>query len=467
MRKTIKNELGDRQFSIQVDSTQDIGTIDQAAICLRYVSNSQIKERLFSVVQVKTSSGKGLYELLKECFSQNDINFKNIIGSSFDGAANMQGEFNGLRAFIKQENQNSVYIWCYAHILNLCVCDTCENLAAKNLFGLLNRLATFFSDSYKKMGVWKEIQEKLTTGQNKLKKLQKIGETRWWSREKALLWMFDGNDCLYPIVINALDFVATSKTFDPKSISEANSLKEKLCQFNIIVTAHLFLPIFKSIGPTSTYLQSKNLDILNAFLMVDKCIADISNLKFENVLKSSKDFVLKMNNSLHKIALNKEIFIENDFPKNRRRIKKLMFDEVCDDEAPTDPKQKFRVEVFQCIIDQLRTSLTERFTNNKSLVADMQYLLPKHYNDIRNKLIPKSALQKLSLLSSVDHSKLIDELEHFAGIYDKISKPLYKKTVDIYDENTNNDDDNLIVTDMDYEDFSLDWDDTHLSVTGN
>jgi len=317
------------------------------------------------------------------------------------------------------------------------------------------------------MGVWKEIQEKLTTGQNKLKKLQKIGETRWWSREKALLWMFDGNDCLYPIVINALDFVATSKTFDPKSISEANSLKEKLCQFNIIVTAHLFLPIFKSIGPTSTYLQSKNLDILNAFLMVDKCIADISNLKFENVLKSSKDFVLKMNNSLHKIALNKEIFIENDFPKNRRRIKKLMFDEVCDDEAPTDPKQKFRVEVFQCIIDQLRTSLTERFTNNKSLVADMQYLLPKHYNDIRNKLIPKSALQKLSLLSSVDHSKLIDELEHFAGIYDKISKPLYKKTVDIYDENTNNDDDNLIVTDMDYEDFSLDWDDTHLSVTGN
>jgi len=57
--------------------------------------------------------------------------------------------------------------------------------------------------------------------------------------------MFDGNDCLYPIVINALDFVATSKTFDPKSISEANSLKEKLCQFNIIPTAHLFFQFSK------------------------------------------------------------------------------------------------------------------------------------------------------------------------------------------------------------------------------
>lgn len=91
--------------------------------------------------------------------------------------------------------------------------------------------------------------------------------------------MFDENDCLYPTVINALDFVATSKTFDPKSISETNSLKEKLCKFNIIVTAHLFISIFKSIGPTLIYLQSKILNILNVFLMVDKCIADISNLK--------------------------------------------------------------------------------------------------------------------------------------------------------------------------------------------
>lgn len=54
--------------------------------------------------------------LLNECFSQNDINFKNIIGSSFDGAANMQGKFNGLCAFIKQENQNSVYTFGYMFV---------------------------------------------------------------------------------------------------------------------------------------------------------------------------------------------------------------------------------------------------------------------------------------------------------------------------------------------------------------
>ncbi|XP_065654865.1 uncharacterized protein LOC136081477 [Hydra vulgaris] len=204
IRRKIKGELGDKQFSIQVDSTQDIGSTDQAAVCIRYVFKSEVKERLFAVLEVKNSSGKGMYELLKKCFDDHSINFKNIVGESFDGAANMRGDFNGLHAYIKKENENSIYIWCYGHILNLCICDTCDNKDAIKLFGLLNRLSTFFSDSYKRMNVWKEQQELLGTGQNKLRKLQKIGETRWWSREKALKWVFRGADCLYPVVLSAL-----------------------------------------------------------------------------------------------------------------------------------------------------------------------------------------------------------------------------------------------------------------------
>ncbi|XP_065658433.1 zinc finger MYM-type protein 1-like [Hydra vulgaris] len=181
IRRKIKGELGDKQFSIQVGSTQDIGSTDQAAVCIRYVFKSEVKERLFAVLEVKNSSGKGIYKLLKKYFDDHLINFKNIVGESFDGAANMRGDFNGLHAYIKKENKNSIYIWCYAHILNLCICDTCDNKDAIKLFGLLNRLSTFFSDSYKRMNAWKEQQEQLGTGQNKLRKLQKIGETRWWS----------------------------------------------------------------------------------------------------------------------------------------------------------------------------------------------------------------------------------------------------------------------------------------------
>jgi len=71
------------------------------------------------------------------------------------------------------------------------------------------------------MDIWKKNQEHLGIGVKKLRKLQKIGETRWWSREKALMWVFDGKDYLYSTIYSTLDFIYSSKNFDQKSIYEA------------------------------------------------------------------------------------------------------------------------------------------------------------------------------------------------------------------------------------------------------
>lgn len=65
----------------------------------------------------------------------------------------MRGEFSGLQLRIKEQNPKSIYIWRYSHVLNLCICDTCENINAKNLFGFLNRLSTFFGESYNRINV--------------------------------------------------------------------------------------------------------------------------------------------------------------------------------------------------------------------------------------------------------------------------------------------------------------------------
>lgn len=103
-----------------MDSTQDVGVMDQASICVRHINDGDIKGRLFAIVQVKSSKGEELYKLLKDCFFVHGLKFSNIIGESFDGANNMSGQFSGLQSFIKSENENSIFIWCYSHILNLC-----------------------------------------------------------------------------------------------------------------------------------------------------------------------------------------------------------------------------------------------------------------------------------------------------------------------------------------------------------
>lgn len=188
---------------------------------------------------------------------EHSISFKNI-GESFDGASYMRGEYSGLQSKIKEQNEKSIYTWCYSHILNLCICDICNNLDAKNLFGFLNRLATFFGESYKRMTIW-EQQNYSSDGSNKLKKLKKIGEnnTRWWLREKALFWIFEGNHPPFSFIIKSLYSILTSKNFDAKTCSEASSLMDKLCDFKIILTAHIFVFIFKITGPTSRYFQTK------------------------------------------------------------------------------------------------------------------------------------------------------------------------------------------------------------------
>lgn len=68
-----------------------------------------------------------------------------------------------------------------------------------------------------------------------MKKLKKIGEnnTRRWSREKPLFWVYDTEECLFPIVISALYFLQNSPKFETRNCSEASLLLEKLCNFKI------------------------------------------------------------------------------------------------------------------------------------------------------------------------------------------------------------------------------------------
>lgn len=78
--------------------------------------------------------------MLKTEFSKLNLEMQNIVGCSFDGAANMSGEYGGLRALLKSESPKIFYNWCYAHILNLALQ---VNYVIKTYLGTLNRVSVF------------------------------------------------------------------------------------------------------------------------------------------------------------------------------------------------------------------------------------------------------------------------------------------------------------------------------------
>ena len=67
-----------------------------------------------------------------------------IVGESFDGASNMRGQFISVQKRIKDVSPNSIYTWCYAHVLNLAATDMVENIiAVKNHTGVFRAQPRF------------------------------------------------------------------------------------------------------------------------------------------------------------------------------------------------------------------------------------------------------------------------------------------------------------------------------------
>ena len=246
MSSKIADQIWSQKFSLQMGGSRDTSTIDQATIIVRYVHKEELRERLLAVCEISGSKGAELYELLELIIQAHGLQMRNVVGESFDKAANMRDEYKGVQKFTKDISQNSVFFWCYAHTLNLAAIEIVEDIIpVKSLIGLLQSTATLYSNSCHCISVWKTNVSENGIGSEKLKRPQKIGETSWWSKQAALeriLGTFeDPLKGTYSTIIKVPHQVKSSPNFDSKSINDANALLHKWLNFDTIMTAFLLL----------------------------------------------------------------------------------------------------------------------------------------------------------------------------------------------------------------------------------
>ncbi|KAL7600738.1 hypothetical protein Lser_V15G23757 [Lactuca serriola] len=119
---SIRQEIGVDVFALLVDESSDVSRNEQMTIVLRYVDSlGFVKERFIVIVHVNDTSSLTLKNAINEILTSNKLTFSQIRGQGYDGASNMQREFNGLKALILQENDIAFYIHCFAHQLQLVV----------------------------------------------------------------------------------------------------------------------------------------------------------------------------------------------------------------------------------------------------------------------------------------------------------------------------------------------------------
>lgn len=424
----ILKELQEAQiFSIMVDSTQDVSVMDQLAVCVRYAIHGRVNERLLELGVLTDSDGESLFNLIKEKISNCGLSFENIVGCSFDGAANMKGKYNGLQAKMRKVNENLIYTHCMGHVLNLVIGDstaTCRT--AENLFGLVEESAVFISQSYKRTTVWTNEAKKEHVVHAKLRRLKKIGATRWWSKHKALSAIIDFNEhekkfVKFTTFLNVLSAI-TKGNFNPKTKFLANVLLEKWTKLDTILISCILLDLFEITSPVSEFLQRKELDYLKAWTGVETLLKQIEKNNneecFDKVLEKCQKFIERVQEVLDDGSTN--IILESNFSVSKRvPIKRRNFDEKAEDEARNmSPKQKFRIDYFE-ILNTATQSIKERFLQNEELLKDCSWFSSQKLDEISllKVEIPTDALNAISTLAKIDRDELAVELRQFAEQY--------------------------------------------------
>ncbi|XP_044335987.1 uncharacterized protein [Triticum aestivum] len=120
VQRTIREEIGDSKFCIMVDEARDESKKEQMALVLRFPDTEGfIQERFVDVIHVNDTLALTLKETICTVLADNNLNVEDIRGQAYDGANNMRGEWNRLKALILKACPYAYYIHCMAHQLQL------------------------------------------------------------------------------------------------------------------------------------------------------------------------------------------------------------------------------------------------------------------------------------------------------------------------------------------------------------
>lgn len=427
---TIQNSVRNaRLFSISIDSTFDVSRKEQISFVIRYINENEyqckVEERLLALKESSSTQGYDLANLFYEVCAKHQIDWKKyLVGQSYDGASNMRGQYNGLQAIIRNENPQAMYVWCYSHRLNLVVTDAvCCNINAMDLFGNIEKVFDFICTSKKRVALFEDKQKSIYE-KKRIRRVKRVTTTRWMSHKYALDVILEKFDAL----IETLEKIRGQEgQNDRRAGSDAGGLLFYFSTKRFLQTAFLFKSIFDIIEPTSLILQSPDMDILAAVLVIEKNIQQISELRSD---ESFEEF-LRQTDHFEKSLKNIQVF--NDDMKRIRKKKKMPGESMTDDPL-TDPTKLFKTETFYTAIDCTVTQLKERFLGNSKtkqnqtmgLLKDISLLSIKRMKEIQYKptSLPEDAFTVFSDIykSFVDKDSVCKEYIHFCSIFEQLEQ---------------------------------------------
>jgi hypothetical protein len=306
VQRQIREEIGTSKFCIMVDEARDESKKEQMALVLRFVNNEGfIKERFLDIIHVSDTAALTLKQAICAVLADNNLNVRDIRGQGYDGASNMRGEWNGLKALILNECPYAYYVHCMAHQLQLAlVAASREVHEVHNFFQHAILIINVVSASPKRNDellanqaaeIEREIElGELDTGKgaNQIGSLQRPGDTRWSSHFKSIQSLLK----MFGATVAVLRSVATDRSVSKYSRGDAAGALKIIMSFDFVFILHLMEKIMKITDVLCQTLQRKSIDILNALDSVSNTKVLLGKLRedgWESLLEEVQSFCVK------------------------------------------------------------------------------------------------------------------------------------------------------------------------------
>ena len=363
LRKDIRNEIKAANiFSLLIDETADVSKVEQVSFVFRYALNGEIFETFLTYKDVTSTTGKNLFETTKGVLDANGFRIDDLRALGTDGAANMQGEYKGVKARVAEVNPFAKSVHCACHALNLVLVQACRgSIEVKLFFATLEELYSFIEASPKRHDQFKKAQEELELVP--VVSLKRHAATRWESHSKVLKDV----KATYPAIVRMLQEVTRKETASDV-VSKANGLLTYSMTFEFVLMIVVFDAILQQTSILSKTLQGSTIDLHEAFQLVDSCVRNLRSLRDEALLE---EFIQQARNIAEKAD------VHTSFAEKRSRKKKRQFDERSSDDVTTDPAAHFKREVYYSSLDVIDHQMNERFGKNRDVMAAFGCLSPE------------------------------------------------------------------------------------------
>ncbi|CAI0479229.1 unnamed protein product [Linum tenue] len=362
--KQIICDIGDDVFSILVDEARDTSIKEQMAIVLRYVNDEgYVMERLLGIAHISDTKALTLKMEIESILVRNGLSLSRIRGQGYDGASNMSGEINGLKALILAENSSAYYVHCFAHQLQLTLVAVAKQHGdVSGFFTLVTNLINLVGGSCKRMAA--KVVEALCCGEletgrglNQEVGLKRPCDTRWGSHFDTLLNL----PVIYSSVIDCLDIIKSEAKGEAKGEAYVTLMCIKTFDFAFIL--HVMIKVLAITNELSKSLKRKDQDIVNAMHLVRGAklrLQDLRDKGWESLLDS---VVLFCKKECLPISNMDELYILSGRPRrNAQQITNM---------------HHYKVELFYTVVDMQLQELNSRFDEvNTELLCCVACLNP-------------------------------------------------------------------------------------------